>query len=50
MPQPHKGLRVRMVTRVPPGTHAQAVAQARKDNLTVSEWLSKVVAEKVGQR
>lgn len=48
--RPSKGHRIRMVTRVDPTTHLLAVRAATKEALSISEWLEKLVTEKVGTR
>lgn len=47
MPQPYKGVRVKITTRVPPAVQAEAQRLADESNITLSDWLAAAIREKV---
>lgn len=48
MPAPSKGVRVQTTIRIPADLHRAAVAQARRQRLSVNEYLVRTVREGVG--
>ena len=47
IPQPYKGVRVKITTRVPPAVQAEAQRLADESNITLSDWLAAAIREKV---
>ena len=50
MGRPSKGHRIRVVTRVDPATHLVIAREAAKENLSMSEWLAKLIGAAIAPK